>query len=598
MSRFTSTSRLDRDVHPQFFEASLTILLATSLATYTLVYGQRGRVRRLFIGLLASIIVWSGGVALSRAFADPVAANIATRISFLGIFALPPVWFALALHLTRRSDYVLARSALALLALPSLLAFTALATNSWHHLYMREPSLLITHGPQEWAGPAFWCWAAWSYLLVFGASVRYVRWSWRLVSNDSRMRGGLVCVASVLPLSGNFAHLLGWTAPGHDVTPVLLGAATAMLFVADWRFRLLDTLPVARRDVIEQLRDGVVVADAQGTILDMNPAAERMVDAPLADLVGKPIVHAVAAQAIDRFDLDEAAFNRSVVEMCNSANGFETYIENYAGRHFEIRGAGVTDLAGQVSGLYIILRDVTERSRFEEAERESRRARTIASLAAGITHEVNNPLAYVRANISYVIDAIPELPDEKSETHELRAVLAEALEGVDRIGTIVERVRRFTDSRSGTTESISIARVIEEATRVRSRVPGPAVEVLTDVAADLPPAIGLPDSLVEALLNLIDNAKYAVQERGGVIRVKALQREKAIRIEVEDDGPGVPEELREQIFEPFFTASLNEFGTGLGLAISGKLVAEFGGTLSYEPVPKGGARFVIELPTV
>ena len=141
-------------MHPQFFEASITIILATALATYTLVYGQRGRARRLFIALLGSIALWSVGVAMARVFVDPEAALRAARLSFLGIYVLPPVWYALSLHLTRRGEYVMPRAQAALLAGPSVLACAAMATNPWHHLYMRAPELLVDHAPLEWAGPA------------------------------------------------------------------------------------------------------------------------------------------------------------------------------------------------------------------------------------------------------------------------------------------------------------------------------------------------------------------------------------------------------------------------------------------------------------
>jgi len=367
--------------------------------------------------------------------------------------------------------------------------------------------------------------------------------------------------------------------------------------VADWRYRLLDTLPVARRDVIEQLRDGVLIADVRGVILDMNPAAERMVGAPLSDLIGKPLVHAVTALAVDRFDLDEAAFNRTVVDMCSSTTGFETTVENFSGRHFEVRGSSVADPDGQISGLYVIMRDVTDRSRFEEVRRESRRSQTIASLAAGITHEVNNPLTYVRANIRHVIDALSELREKDDDARlELQSVLEEALEGANRIVTIVERVRRFTHTRGGERESISIARIFEDASRIRTPAPGPAITLKAEVATDLRPAIGFHDGLLEAVVNLLDNAYNALRKTGGTIQLKAREHDRGIRIEVEDDGPGVSEALRRQIFEPFFTTGSNDVGKGLGLSISAKLIADFGGTLSYEPVVTGGARFVIELP--
>jgi signal transduction histidine kinase len=322
-----------------------------------------------------------------------------------------------------------------------------------------------------------------------------------------------------------------------------------------------------------------------------------MVEARLADLMGKPIVRAIAKQAVDRFDFNEAAFTRTVVDMCSSARGFETVVENYEGRQFEISGAGVTDAIGEVSGLYIIIRDVTERSRMDEMQRETRRAQTIASLAAGITHEVNNPLAYARANVNHVIDELAAHPEKRNDTaFELQDVLAEALEGIDRIGTIVERVRKFAHTPGSVREPIPIGPLFEEAMRIRSSTSGPGIQILLDVSPGLSPALGFRDGLLETLLNLLDNALHALRETGGVIRLKARPHEHSIRIEVEDDGPGVPEEIRDRIFEPFFTTASSEIGTGLGLTVSAKLVADFGGTLRHEPVEDGGARFVIELP--
>jgi PAS domain S-box-containing protein len=587
-------------MHPQFFEALITIFLASFLALHTLMNGQRSRSQQLFLALIGSTLFWSVGVAMSRVSDDPRITTAAIQFAFLGVFLLPPAWYALALQLTRRRDFSPTSGTFVLLAVPSLVSFLALATNPWHLLFVRDPSMLIDGGPREWSGPIFWVWTAWAYALVLGGSLRYLAWSWRLVHNRARMRGALVCIASLLPLSGNFFHLVGGVGPDHDITALLLGVATVMLFVADWRFRLLDTLPVARRDVIEQLNDGVIVADRDGLILDMNPAAERMMNASLTDLVGMHVVRAVAAQSVDVVELDEEGFGRVIENICKSSKGFETEVENFAGRHFEVRGAGVKSPGGQVAGLFITMRDTTERNRFEEVQRDSRRAQTIASLAAGITHEVNNPLSYVRANISHVIQELSEASDGAKDgvsLDELRAVLEEALEGADRISKIVERVRRFTDTRSGERETIFLPRFLEEVSRPLPRTPGAAIEFVTEVDSDLGLVFGSHDGLLEAVRNLLDNARHALRETGGMITLRARKhRLGVVRIEVEDNGPGVPEALRKEIFEPFFTTRGSEIGTGLGLSISAKLISDFGGTLSHEPVESGGARFVIELP--
>ncbi|MGH0029934.1 MAG: histidine kinase N-terminal 7TM domain-containing protein [Myxococcota bacterium] len=587
-------------MHPQLFEASITTLLATSLATYSLANGQPGRSRQIFLWLVAAVMIWSGGVALSHGASDVRGLNFFVRVAFIGIFALPPAWYALAFHLTRRADHDLTLRGLALLTLPSVVFCLLMLTNRWHHLYMREPDLIGTEGPPVWAGPAFWLWVAWSYLLICGGSARYVSWSWRLVNEDARWRGALIALASILPLGGNAAHLLGLTAGDHDRTPLLLGFATLALFFADWRFRMLDTLPVARRDVIDQIRDGVIVADTRGVILDLNAAAREVLGSPASELIGQPLIEVVGRHSAGRVEYDAEQFEAAVAAMCRSASGFETAIQDADGRHYEVRGSTVVDRVGAISGIYLIVRDVTEQRRHDEVRRESRRARSIASLAAGFAHEVNNPLSYVRGNVGHAIAVLDEWRDllagKGDEVDDLQSALDEAIEGIDRIGTIVERVRQFTRTEGSIPESIEIAPIIDEALRLSAGSGDLAIAVERDLESGLPPVSGVRDGLVEAVVHVLDNARHALQETGGKIRVRARRVAHTIRIEVEDDGPGVGEDVRDEIFEPFFSVGAHAFGAGLGLAIARKCVAEIGGTIAHEPVASGGARFVIELP--
>lgn len=587
-------------MHPQFFEASATFAIAALLAAYTLAQAPPSRARMLLLTMLGGMSLWTGCVALSRVVSDPSVALFMADLAFLGIFATPPVWFALAAQLTRREWFACGhagRRNAAILVAPSLVMVLALATN-WHHRwFLREPGLLLSSTPHEWAGPLFWAWAAWAYLLVCGGSLLYMQWSRRLVTDEARWRGLMVLVASGLPLVGNLIHLFGGSSESHDPTPLLLGTTVLILFIADWRYRLLGTVPVARRDVIEHLSDGVVVADGDGVILDMNPAAEAMVGASLAEMVGQPIVRAVAAQAEDRFEFDEVAFNRVVVDMCRAQSGFETRVENFAGQHFEIHGASVTDALGHATGLYLILRDVTEKARYDHVVREGRRAQAIASLAAGIAHEVNNPLAYVRANVSHLLEGLGRPKKSSPESDEdLEQVLIETLEGIDRIGGIVERIRQFTRTQDAVREQIEVGDVLHEVVRIRGLERREDLEVSVDVAAELPPVLGTRDGLLEAVLHLVENAEAALRESGHRIWLRAVRDGDGLRVEIEDDGPGIDPANRERIFEPFFSTRDAGDGAGLGLPLCAKHVADFGGSISIEPREAGGTRAELRLP--
>jgi signal transduction histidine kinase len=123
------------------------------------------------------------------------------------------------------------------------------------------------------------------------------------------------------------------------------------------------------------------------------------------------------------------------------------------------------------------------------------------------------------------------------------------------------------------------------------------VQVAVELAPGLPPVVAEPDGLHQVLLNLIVNAGQAVTEGGQVVvttRAAELDGERAVALEVHDDGPGIAPELRERIFDPFFTTRAE--GTGLGLAVCARIVAEHGGDLRVGQGPLGGASFTVLLP--
>lgn len=582
-------------MHPQLYEASLSVAVAASLGTYVALKARPSPGKRLMLALQGAMLVWSGGVAASRLGLWPELELVAARLAFAGIFALPPLWLLLTAELSGRR-WAARREVRLCVAAPSAGMLVVLATNPLHGALFARPEALLDGPPAVWAGPLFWPWVTWAYTLILAGSAVYAHWSWQLVGQAARWRGLILCVASGAPLLGSVAHVLGWIPQLYDPTPLLLGGATLLLFLADWRYRLLDAVPVARRDVIEQLRDGVVLTDAAGCILDMNPAAERQVGARLEGLAGLPLARMIAMQAEGRFEFDEAAFNEAVVDMCRSPGGFETHVENFAGERYEVRGASVVDAAGRSSGLYLIMREVTEAARYEAALHQSRRAHAIAGLAGGVAHEVNNPLAYIRSNVGLVLGALRSGEAVKpAEREELEAALEESLDGIDRISAIVEGVRRFTRGQGVLREMIPVAELLDEALRIRGLLGRAGVEIVREVEEGLAPAYGTRDLLLEALLNLLENAEQALGDEGGRIAVRARSVEGALWLEVEDDGPGVPAELRERILEPFFTTR-DGGAVGLGLALAAKLVSDLGGGLSCEAPQSTGARFVIRLP--
>lgn len=586
-------------VHPQLYETLLAFGATALLAGYVGTRQERGQIHGLVLGLMLAVMAWTGTLAVAWAGHSPALSTSAALAAFAGLFFVPPLWLLLAAHvfgLRRLSDSTRGRL---LVGLPSLLALVALATNESHRLFVRNPESLVDGAIEQWAGPLYWVWAGWGLALVMVGVGLYVARSIQLISRCERRRGVLLAVAALAPVLASLAHELGVATGGHDRTPLFVGAGVTLLFLADWRHRVLATVPVARRDVIEHLADGVIVTDASAEILDMNPAAEQMTGASLREVQGRHLADVVVEQADDRSDVDARAVHQLVERLISTGGKFATRFESFAGQVFEIRMAAVRPEEAGASGLYVIIREITKQTRFEALMRQSQRLETVAGLAAGIAHEVNNPLAYVRSNLSHVHRMTAELEvaaSQKADRDELRLVIEEAIEGVDRIGRIIDRVRRFSRIGSEELAPASVNDIVRDAVRVARLSRFGSVELHVSLPDSVPSVEASAEALTQAVTNLVVNAAQSVAERGGSVSVSTRAVDDQVEICVADDGPGVPPDVRERMFDPFFTTKKTGEGTGLGLAVAFGIAREHGGVLLYDPPAAGGAVFLIRLP--
>jgi PAS domain S-box-containing protein len=244
----------------------------------------------------------------------------------------------------------------------------------------------------------------------------------------------------------------------------------------------------------------------------------------------------------------------------------------------------------------LVGRDVTERTRLRQRLIAADRMASLGMLAAGVAHEVNNPLAYVLNNIEL---ASKDLVPLGEATESSRAALAVALEGVDRIRNIVHQLLLLARSDDHTVAPIDVRAVVEStialaATEIRRRA-----KLVCEYEA-VPLARATEARLGQVLLNLLVNALEAMAERPqetNELRVTVCSGAgRRVLVEVSDNGPGVPTELSARVFDPFFTTKPQGQGTGLGLSISQRLLSEIGGELTYESVPHQKTTFRIALP--
>jgi signal transduction histidine kinase len=239
------------------------------------------------------------------------------------------------------------------------------------------------------------------------------------------------------------------------------------------------------------------------------------------------------------------------------------------------------------------------REQLTRQTRDEERLATVGQLAAGISHDLKNPLGVIKTSVMLITRRLEELPEHR----ELGALVGRIERGCRQAGELINQLLDFTRIKNPRSHRIPIRKLIEEALSMLDRRDAVPIEV--DLEPEGLTVNGDPVDLTRVLVNLMRNAQQSVAESrtGGSIRVRVREDRGRLQIEVIDDGHGVPEILKERVFDPLVTT--RSHGTGLGLAISRELIEAHGGQLSLEarePNPgqgahgAHGARFVIRLP--
>ncbi len=236
--------------------------------------------------------------------------------------------------------------------------------------------------------------------------------------------------------------------------------------------------------------------------------------------------------------------------------------------------------------------DITMRRKLERELEHEKRLAAIGRIAAAMAHEINNPLAVVRASNAYVAELARDMKDE---------LLLETVEdvrlAVDRIGTFVNHVCGFARRERPMLSDASLRETVRMALRLaKPRAAENRVELILEPGQDVRLSHD-PTRVSQAVLNLVSNAIDAAAEGGAHVTVRLVADASAARVQVDDDGHGIPEALRERVFEPFATTKQHGKGTGLGLAITRQIVDDHGGAVTLSPGPLGpGTRAEIVLP--
>jgi PAS domain S-box-containing protein len=352
--------------------------------------------------------------------------------------------------------------------------------------------------------------------------------------------------------------------------------------------RRADEERLATQAVLEHALDGISRLDERGVFVMVNPSYAGLLGCRPDDLVGQ---HWSMTVHPDDHDLACASYERM---RATGKADFEARALRRDGSCFykHVVMVRATDRLGRFVGHHCFMRDVTEQRRMVEEIARSERLASIGRLAAGIAHEINNPVAGILMAAEVAVRAGREPGGEAI----LEAALRQIMDDAKRCGRIAKSVLQFARQEVIETWPADLNEVVRRARDLtRHDVEAHHARLALELADHLPQVPLNPTAMEQVLVNLVRNA---VQSGGTdiTVTVRTEQVGDRIRLSVEDDGPGMPEDVMARIFDPFFTTRRERGGTGLGLSLAHGLVQEHGGTITVESLPGRGTTLAVDLP--
>jgi two-component system nitrogen regulation sensor histidine kinase GlnL len=353
-------------------------------------------------------------------------------------------------------------------------------------------------------------------------------------------------------------------------------------------------------NVIDSVGDGVIVLDTRRIVTLMNPAAEEITGVSRRQAQGSPFSSIFG----------EESGLREMVEKTSETGMTISDYENLVlkkGSHITPVSATTSPLLlgnGERIGTILVLRDLTNIRELEEAVRQADRLSTLGTLAAGLAHEIKNPLGGIKGAAQLLERELPQGSD-------LGEYIKVMLREVGRVNKIVEELLNLTSPRKLKRNRINLNQILGDIIMLQKRVAdGKKILIVQNFDLSIPPFLADEGLLTQLFLNLIKNAVEAIFDIGdsGAIKItsrvvsdysltkKGERPSRFVAVDISDDGPGIKKEQLEHIFTPFFTTKTR--GTGLGLAICQKIVTEHRGILKVDSEQGKGTTFTVMLPLI
>jgi two-component system NtrC family sensor kinase len=376
--------------------------------------------------------------------------------------------------------------------------------------------------------------------------------------------------------------------PFSDATLLYQVANHAALGVRNLRsVEELTYLKTYLEDLIEHANALIFVVSRAREVIVWNAGLSRLTGVARDEALGRELaVRVPPGEHAPLEDVLARGFGGEAV------NGFEMRLLTGAGREARIavNTAPIYGAAGDVEGVIAIGQDLTLVRSLQAAAEHAERLAGIGRLVAGVVHELNNPLTAVNMYSDVLVEKLQSAGHDPADVEKLRAIR----EGGQRIQRLARDLVTYAKPSGARTEPLELASVLEEAARLSKPALKEPSAVLERRFAPSPHVEGNRPSLVHVFVNLLRNAAQAVGE-GGRVALVLEQEGDAVKVEVRDDGSGMPAQVAARAFEPFFTTRPG-VGIGLGLPIVQGIVERHGGTVSLESAEGRGTTVTVRLP--
>jgi len=552
--------------------SAISALISFLLGLYTLRrHAVPGRVY--FFLLLMALVEWSLTDAL-KFFSVTVSAKILwSKFSYLGIVSVTPFWLLFTLNYTQREQLLTRRLFVSLWLLPVIAIFFVMTNERYGLIWTDVTPISIPSGIilTYKYGIGLWVIMTYSYvLLLIGmfCLILEASNSYRLYQNQAI----ILMIAAVAPVTGNVLYLAKLTS-NLDLTPIAFLITCFLFALGMFRFHLINITPLARHQLFVSISNGVMMIDIQNRIVDMNPAAQRLLEIT-SESIGQRIDLVLKELDLSRYSQVSTEI-QTEIGLGNSENP----------RWLDMHISPLYDRYNRIIGKLFVLTDITDRKKEEENRLLAGKLQSLGTLAGGIAHDFNNLLTAILGYIQMAILA--------QTAGDMRRYLIATDPIIRRSIELTQQLLTFAKGGEPVKQNCNLNSILGVNTQFFSNKPG--VKIKFSIEPNLWFIYADSIQLWQVIQNLIYNA---MESGSSVIEISAvnlmLNDKRLVQMEIKDNGSGIPSDIMSRIFDPYFTTKPN--GNGLGLAICHSVIQKHNGEIHVKSEVGKGATFVIHLP--